>query len=57
MTNWKEPAELNDYLEGHVRRLLDSFRHCTGKDLVQQEQSPREQARALFYAPLCGFIS
>ena len=51
MTNWKEPAELNDYLEGHVRRLLDSFRHCTGKDLVQQEQSPREQARALFYAP------
>lgn len=57
MTNWKEPAELNDYLEGHVRRLLDSFRHWTGKDLVQQEQSPREQARALFYAPLCGFIS
>ena len=51
MTNWKEPAELNDYLEGHVRRLLDSFRHWTGKDLVQQEQSPREQARALFYAP------
>ena len=51
MTNWKEPAELNDYLEGHVRRLLDSFRHWTGTDLVQQEQSPREQARALFYAP------
>ena len=51
MTNWKEPAELNDYLEGHVRLLLDSFRHWTGKDLVQQEQSPREQARALFYAP------
>ena len=51
MTNWKEPAELNDYLEGHVRRLLDSFRHWTGTDLVQQEQSSREQARALFYAP------
>jgi len=51
MTNWKEPAELNDYLEGHVRLLLDSFRQWTRKDLVQQEQSPKEQARELFYAP------
>jgi MEKHLA domain-containing protein len=51
MTNWKEPAELNGYLERHVRLLLDSFRHWTGKDLVQQQQSSRDQARELFYAP------
>jgi hypothetical protein len=31
--------------------LLDSFRQWTRKDLVQQEQSPKEQARELFYAP------
>jgi hypothetical protein len=51
MTNWNEPAALNGYLERHVRLLLDSFHHWTGKNLVQQEQSSREQARELFYAP------
>jgi MEKHLA domain len=50
MTNWNEPAALNGYLERHVRLLLDSFHHWTGKNLVQQEQSSREQARELFYA-------
>lgn len=51
MTNWNEPAALNGYLERHVRLLLDSFHHWTGKNLVQEEQSSTEQARELFYAP------
>ena len=51
MTNWNEPAELNGYLERHVRLLLDSFHHWTGKNLVQQDLPSRKQARELFYAP------
>lgn len=51
MINWNEPAALNGYLERHVRLLLDSFHHWTGKNLVQEGQSSSERARELFYAP------
>ena len=51
VTNCNKPAELNGYLECHVKFLLDSFRHWTGKSLVQQNLSSEERARQLFYAP------
>ena len=51
MTNWSKPAQPNGYLESHVRLLLNSFRHWTGKSLVQQNLSSNEQARQLFCAP------
>ena len=51
MTNSNEPSELNGYLHQHVRLLLDSFHHWTGKNLLHQELSDNEQARELFYAP------
>ena len=50
MTNSSKPTDVNGYLENHARLLLDSFRHWTGKSLVQQDRSPTEQARELFYA-------
>lgn len=51
MTNWNKPAELNGYLERHVRLLVESFHRWTGKNLVQQELSSRAQAREIFHAP------
>jgi|SoiMethySBSTD1v2_1073268.scaffolds.fasta_scaffold34428_7 MEKHLA domain-containing protein len=50
-TNSNKPSELNDYLQPHVRLLLDSFHNWTGKNLIHQELSGNEQARELFYAP------
>jgi hypothetical protein len=50
VTNENKPTEFNGYLESHVRLLLDSFRHFTGKNLIQPDLSSREQARELFRA-------
>jgi MEKHLA domain-containing protein len=49
--NLNKPSELNGYLHRHVRLLLDSFHHWTGKNLIHQELSDNEQAHKLFYAP------
>ncbi len=46
-----QPNAGNHYLDAHVARLLTSFRHWTGKDLIGPSLSPETQARALFYAP------
>jgi MEKHLA domain len=51
VTNSNRPSDLNGYLEQHVRLLLNSFHHWTGKKLIDQELSANEQARELFYAP------
>ena len=45
------PGESNRYLEAHAARLLESYRHWTGKSLVPPDLSPAEQARQLYFAP------
>jgi hypothetical protein len=46
-----EPNATNDFLLPHVLRLLESYRHWTGRDLLDATLSPVAQARALFEAP------
>jgi MEKHLA domain len=46
-----EPGEFNQYLEAHVTRLLQSYRHWTGTSLVPPDLSSAEQARQLYHAP------
>ncbi len=50
-TSWNEPGEVNQYLKDHVTRLLESYRHWTGKNLVQPDLPSAEQARKLYYSP------
>jgi hypothetical protein len=45
------PQENNDYLTVHARQLIESYHHWTGRDLVDPNLSPFEQARALYEAP------
>jgi PAS domain-containing protein len=45
------PNAGNNYLDAHVARLLTSFRHWTGKDLIGPSISQKAQARELFNAP------
>ena len=45
------PQKNNDYYSVHTRQLIESYRRCTGRDLVDPELSPVEQARALYEAP------
>ena len=49
--NFGEPSTQNRYLAAHVARLLSSFRHWVGKDLIAPGPSEEIQARELFYAP------
>jgi MEKHLA domain len=49
--NFGEPSQQNRYLASHAARLLRSFRHWMGKDLIEPGPSPEAQARELFYAP------
>jgi len=35
----------------HVQRLLDSYRHWTGRELVPAGKAPEERVEALFYQP------
>ncbi len=45
-------APLDDpLLIEHVQRLLDSYRHWTGGELVPAEKLPEERVEALFYQP------
>jgi hypothetical protein len=45
------PSQENRYLDAHVGRLVASFRHWTGKDLVAPSVSAEKQAREIFHAP------
>ena len=45
------PSEANDFLCRHVAALRDSFRHWTGRDLVNPRLDGRDAARFLFHAP------
>jgi hypothetical protein len=46
-----EPSAQNRYLDTHAARLLSSYRHWTGQDLLAGNFSPEELARELFHAP------
>lgn len=45
------PDESNHYLAPHAQLLTNSYRHWTGRDLVDPGLSAMEQARALYEAP------
>lgn len=45
------PDESNHYLAEHAQRLTSSYRHWTGRDLVDSGLSAAGQARALYEAP------
>ena len=45
------PEESNGFLAEHASRLIQSYRRWTGRDLVDPQLSPVEQARALYEAP------
>jgi len=45
------PNENNGYDRSFAEILLRSYRHWTGRDLVSDQASASEQARALFLAP------
>jgi hypothetical protein len=51
MSNPPLPAEENGFLYPHVALLRDSFRHWTGRDLVNPRMDDRDAARFLFRAP------
>ncbi len=50
-SSYVEPCEENQFLAGHIARLLASLRHWTGRDLVDPGLPPGEQARRIFAAP------
>ncbi len=45
------PGPDNHYLAGHVARLLESYRHWTGRYLLTPAPAPGETARRLYHAP------
>ncbi len=47
----REPDKSNGFLADHARLLIASYRHWTGRDLVDAELPPAGQARALYEAP------
>lgn len=51
-----ETDEQNRFLVQHASCLLRSFRHWTGRELLESSLSEEERARALFYAPF-GVVS
>ena len=46
-----KPSIGNQYLKNHVDLLLSSFKHWTGRDILEERESLEQQARELFYAP------
>lgn len=44
------PSEANQYLNDHVGRMLASWRHWTGRYLIDPKLPKPEQARQLFHA-------
>lgn len=51
MISANQPSEANDFLAVQADRLIASLRRWTGRDLVERDLSPAEQARRLFHAP------
>ncbi|WP_026610906.1 MEKHLA domain-containing protein [Methylocaldum szegediense] len=51
MTAFPEPSEENSFLADHVAILRDSYRHWTGRELVDPRMNHHEAARYLFFAP------
>ena len=51
MKELAKPSVKNRYLETHVARLTASFRHWTGRELVDPRRRLDQQARDLYYAP------
>jgi hypothetical protein len=49
--SFAEPSGQNRYLDAHVARLLNSFRHWTGRELIGPHASREAPAKELFYAP------
>ena len=49
--NSTEPGFANRYLEQHATLLLSSFRHWTGRNLIDAALSATEQAKELYFAP------
>lgn len=43
-----EPDEGNEFLMEHARLLISSYRHWTGRDLIDPGMSPQQQSRALY---------
>lgn len=46
-----EPSAANDFLAAHARLLCNSYRHWTGRDLIDPGLDDVAAARALFEAP------
>lgn len=51
MSNLQPPNANNSYQAKHVDLLLKSYKHWTGKELVNSDDAIEEQARKIFYAP------
>jgi len=49
--SFPKPSESNGFLTEHASLLINSFRHWTGRFLVDDGLPPAQQARELFYAP------
>ena len=52
MTATDSPAEENQFMAEHIGLILRSYRHWTGRDLVNPRMNDEEAARYLFNAPL-----
>lgn len=51
MKRFPEPSADNGFLSTHIQLLRVSFRHWTGRDLVDPGLSELEAARAIYEAP------
>ncbi|HEB77498.1 MAG TPA: MEKHLA domain-containing protein [Methylothermaceae bacterium] len=49
--SFPEPAPANDFLAFHIERLRFSFRHWTGRELIDADLDPTSAARGLYHAP------
>ncbi|NIO08803.1 MAG: MEKHLA domain-containing protein [Deltaproteobacteria bacterium] len=45
------PDTSNGFLKDHVELLLSSFKHWTGREILEKDFSLEQQAHDLFYAP------
>lgn len=50
MSNTQPPNSKNSYQAKHVALLLGSYKHWTGKELVNSEDRLEDQAKKIFYA-------
>ena len=45
------PDESNNFLSNHANLLITSYRHWTGRNLIEPHHTAREQAQLLYEAP------